>query len=181
MKAFTRRASLLTAVVLVSGAQLRAQAAAAPTGFRGEFLSQLGQLESKFAQLATAVPKDKYDWRPGTGVRSVCEVFMHISVDNYLLGKPFGLAMPKEMEGPTAENCPADKAAVMNIMKVLFAALRGAVTAMPDADLAQPFTLFGATQTKRAWLLATAEHAGEHLGQQIAYARMNGVVPPWSK
>jgi uncharacterized damage-inducible protein DinB len=24
-------------------------------------------------------------------------------------------------------------------------------------------------------------HLGEHLGQSIAYARMNGVVPPWTE
>jgi uncharacterized damage-inducible protein DinB len=28
-------------------------------------------------------------------------------------------------------------------------------------------------------LLATHNH--EHLGQMIAYARMNGIAPPWSR
>ena len=28
--------------------------------------------------------------------------------------------------------------------------------------------------------LAEVAHAHEHLGQLIAYARMNGITPPWS-
>lgn len=106
---------------------------------------------------------------------------MHVSVDNYLLGGAFGLAMPKEMEGPNAEKCAGDKAKVMAVMKTSFDAIKASVGALTDADMEMTATLFGATQTKRAWLLATAEHAGEHLGQSIAYARSNGVVPPWSK
>ena len=34
--------------------------------------------------------------------------------------------------------------------------------------------------TKRGLLLFSAEHMGEHLGQSIAYARVNNIVPPWS-
>jgi hypothetical protein len=29
-------------------------------------------------------------------------------------------------------------------------------------------------------MILMIEHASEHLGQSIAYARMNGVAPPWS-
>jgi hypothetical protein len=29
-------------------------------------------------------------------------------------------------------------------------------------------------------MAAMVRHLGEHLGQSIAYARMNGVRPPWT-
>ena len=67
-----------------------AQDAAKVTGARGDFLGNFGGLERKFTQLAEAFPQDKYDWRPGAGVRSVCEVFVHITVENYDMGKAFG-------------------------------------------------------------------------------------------
>lgn len=177
MRSLTMLASAMVALTVGSPKSAVAQT----TPVAAEFLASYGQVEQKFYQLADAIPFTKYDWRPAAGVRSVCEVFMHVSVDNYLLGKPLGLAMPKEMEGPTAEKCLADKPKVVAAMKASFAALNAAVRGMTAADAEQTYTLFGATQTKRAWLLATAEHAGEHLGQQIAYARMNGIVPPWSK
>jgi hypothetical protein len=36
------------------------------------------------------------------------------------------------------------------------------------------------TTVRRAWVGATT-HLHEHLGQLIAYARSNKIVPPWSK
>jgi len=177
------RRSTFCAAMALAGVVTAADPAAAQGagGFKAEFLANFGQVESKFYQLAEAMPIAKYDWRPGAGVRSVCEVFMHVSFDNYVLGGAFGLAMPKEMEGPDAEKCPGDKAKVLAAMKTSFAAIKASVSGLTDADMEKTAALFGATQTRRAWLLATAEHAGEHLGQSIAYARSNGVVPPWSK
>jgi hypothetical protein len=119
--------------------------------------------------------------KPSKDVRSTCEVFMHVSYDNYVLGAVVGLAMPAELKVPAPEKCPADKAKVIAALKTSFAAFRTALNAMKDTELDAKHTLFGTSQTKRAWLLGTASHAGEHLGQSIAYARMNGIVPPWSK
>jgi len=35
--------------------------------------------------------------------------------------------------------------------------------------------------TRRAMWIGATTHLHEHLGQLIAYARSNGVVPPWSR
>jgi hypothetical protein len=171
-----RRSLAIATIALAVAAPLGAQAA-----FKAEFLSAYAATESKFTQLAEATPWDKYSFKPSKDVRSTCEVFMHIAVDNYLLGGAVGLTMPAEMKAPNAEKCLADKAKVIATMKASFAAFNTALKAMKDADLEGKYTLFGTSQTKRAWLLGTATHAGEHLGQLIAYSRMNGIVPPWSK
>ncbi len=176
-----RRTLILAGALLtVAGGPALAQAPAGG-GFKAEFKGTYDQVERKLAQLAEAMPLAKYDWRPAAGVRSVCEVFMHVSYDNYVLGAPFGVKMPPEFSGAEPEKCPGDKAKVLAAMKTSFAAFNAAIAALSDSDLAQNATMFGSTMSKRAWMLATAEHAGEHLGQSIAYARMNGVVPPWSK
>lgn len=170
-------AAALAALVL-SGTAL---AQAPVPGIRGDFLTSYGQVERKLEQLAEVTPWEKYSWRPAAGVRSVCEVFLHVAGDGYVLGEPFGVKPPAGVDLKTIETCPADKAKVMATLKASYAAFKASVTAMKDADLDQDATIFGFKQSKRAWLLGAAEHAGEHLGQSIAYARMNGIVPPWSK
>ena len=41
--------------------------------------------------------------------------------------------------------------------------------------------MFGNATTHRGVLVTVLSHLHEHLGQSVAYARMNGVVPPWSQ
>lgn len=168
----------LAAAAITLASPLGAQGAI--SGWRGEFLSQLGTLESKYTQLANAIPWEKYSWRPGKGVRSVCEVFLHISGENYTLAESLGARTPAGVDLKNIETCPSSKEKVLATMKAGFANMRSAATATPDGESEVKVDFFGSKITKRALLLAVAEHAGEHLGQQIAYARMNGIVPPWS-
>ena len=179
----TCRRSMFTAVVVaVASMSLAApvRAQAPTTGWRGEFIHMMNGLEGKYTQLANAMPWETYSWRPGAGVRSVCEVFLHIGGDNYLLAEPLGPKTPAGIDLKTIENCPDSKEKVLATMKGGFAFVRSAVMATSDGAGDEMVDFFGTKITKRALLLAIAEHAGEHLGQSIAYARMNGVVPPWS-
>jgi uncharacterized damage-inducible protein DinB len=174
-----RSLKVLAAGLLIAGAT--AANAQAPTkGFRAEFLGTMAPIESKVMQLAAAMTEAKWDWKPD-GARSTCEVLVHMAVDKYLFGGPLGLKKPAALGGAKGDECPANKAQVLADLKVAFAALNDAVKAMPDASADDEVTLFGTKTTKRGLLLMTAEHAGEHLGQLIAYARVNGVKPPWSR
>ena len=181
-----RRSTLIASLVLVAvsaaGAQTPIPAPPRLPGARGDFLVTFLQIERKFISLAEAMPVDKFNYTPGAGVRTFCEVLVHISAENYDLGKAFGVPpAPKELANAEATKCYADKVTVVAVMKKSFADIKTGVNNTKDTDLETPFTLFGSAQPKRAWLMATAEHAGEHLGQLIAYARVNGIVPPWSK
>ncbi|WP_284350144.1 DinB family protein [Roseisolibacter agri] len=151
------------------------------TGLRKELIAQLADAESKLVQLAEAMPQDKYAWRPGPGVRSVSEVFMHMVGANYLI-PPFagvpraqGLTLTQD-----SERTVTDKAAVVDHLKKSFAYAKQAMMDVPDADMDAAVQLFGQPSTKRGVLVLMATHAHEHLGQAIAYARANGVRPPWS-
>jgi uncharacterized damage-inducible protein DinB len=168
----------LVGFTAVAAAPAIAQAPAAPTGVRAELLAQLDDAAGKLQQLGEAIPQDKQAWRPATGVRSVSEVLMHVTGGNYYLLTFAGIKAPAD--APQSENA-ADRAQAIQQMRRSFDHVRGVIRNMSDADLDKPATLFGQQTTYRGVLLTTVTHAHEHLGQLIAYARSNGVTPPWSR
>jgi uncharacterized damage-inducible protein DinB len=153
-------------------------------GVRGEILASIHDAETKLTQLAEATPAAKYTWRPGEGVRSTGEVFMHVAGANYLFPSIWGAKVPagKDMKGMQAmEKDGADKAKTMAALKESFAFITDSIKNLSDADLDKPVEFFGRKGTVRSVLIIAATHTHEHLGQSIAYARSNGIAPPWSK
>ena len=151
------------------------------TGYRSEVLAEVMGQEDKFVRLANAIPAEKYTWRPAEGVRSIAEVFLHVATANYNLYKLVGTPPPAGFDVKTFEKSTTDKAKVISALKDSFEHGRKAITAMPDADLEKSLDWFGGKNTERGILLFIVRHAAEHLGQSIAYARMNGIVPPWTE
>jgi uncharacterized damage-inducible protein DinB len=186
----TRFARVLPALVLVlafasSAALGQTTATAAPgaqavSGLRADVIWQLNDLEKKLVSLAEAIPQDKYGWRPGPGVRSVSEVYMHVAGGNYFLSTFLGTKMP---EGFTRdmEKTVTEKPKVVEALKKSFEHARKAVESTPDSDLDKKVKFFGQEPSERMMLIVLVSHGHEHLGQSIAYARTNGVVPPWSE
>jgi uncharacterized damage-inducible protein DinB len=132
------------------------------------------------------VPEEKYSWRPGPGVRSIGEVFIHIASANHLLlniasstlsvedlGKAIAAQSKVERDGAT-------KARTLEMLTESFAAVRKALETATPGSLARDADFFGTATTQRGVLVMLNTHIGEHLGQSIAYARMNGITPPWS-
>jgi len=153
-----------------------AQAQPQPAGIQAAYAKDLGTLSDKFTGLAR-VMSGKYDWKPGQGVRSVADVFNLIVKENGLLagvlsGTPNTGASPAPITDPEKMQ-EALKASYLNLQK--------AIAALSDNDLQAPVKLFGRDMTKQNALMLILEDQHEHLGQSIAYARSNGVVPPWSK
>jgi len=142
--------------------------------------NELTAVEKKIVALAEATPAEKFAWRPADGVRSVSEVYMHVVGANYMLPSMLGAKMP---EGITRdmEKTVTDKAKVIEALKNSFEHARKAVAVVPDADLEKQVKFFGRDKAEREVLVILMTHAHEHLGQSIAYARMNGVAPPWSE
>jgi len=158
-----------------------AAAPAAPTsGFRADFLTQFDDVSKKIVDLAEAVPADKYGWRPAPGVRSISEVYMHIVGGNSYIPSFIGV---KPMEGIERgmEKSVTEKARVVDLLKKSMAHARAAVLATPDADLDKKVKIFGGESSERGVIMIIGNHLHEHLGQSIAYARANGITPPWSK
>jgi uncharacterized damage-inducible protein DinB len=153
-----------------------ARAQSQPAGLQAAFAKDAGTLSDKFTGLAR-VMSGKYDWKPAQGVRSVADVFNLIVKENGLLagvlsGTPNAGAQPAPITDPEKLQ-EALKASYLNLQK--------AIAALSDNDLQVPVKLFGRDMTKQSALMLILEDQHEHLGQSIAYARSNGVVPPWSK
>ena len=181
----TRFPAIVAALTLASTAPAVAQQ---PASLTTDLAADIAQVEKKMIDLARAIPDDKYGWRPGPGVRSVGEVLLHVASDNYLIPAALGFA-PDPATGikgddyTTAlafEKRPMNKAATIAELEKSFAFMKKSMTDTPASRLGQPVRMFGQPFTMQsAWILGTT-HLHEHLGQLIAYARTNGVKPPWS-
>ena len=175
---------LLLAATAGAFAQTAASPAASPAptaGFRAEFLNELAGVEKRFVGLAEAMPADKYTWRPAGGVRSVSEVYMHVAAANYNIPRVLGTPPPAGFDVRGFDTSLTEKAKVIETLKKSFVHMRQAVLNMSDADVEKKLKWFGAENTYRGVLLFIIRHMAEHLGQSIAYARINGVVPPWTE
>jgi uncharacterized damage-inducible protein DinB len=180
---FTLIAAALAGAVSAAGAQAApasANAAAPTAGYRAEFLNEMKYFEGRYTQLAEAIPADKYSWRPAPGVRSVAEVLLHVAAANQGLPRMAGIQPPAGFSGQGYETSTTDKAKIIAELKKSFAHVQASASAMKDADADKAMKVFGMDMTGRSFSFFQARHLGEHLGQLIAYARVNGVVPPWS-
>jgi uncharacterized damage-inducible protein DinB len=151
-------------------------AQAKPAGIQAAWGKDAETLSDKFTGLAR-VMSGKYDWKPGQGVRSVSDVFNLIVKENRLLagvlsGTPNTGAKPAPITDPEK---------LQEALKASYVTLQKAITGLSDNDLQTRVKLFGEDMTKQDAVMLILEDQHEHLGQSIAYARTNGVVPPWSK
>jgi len=140
----------------------------------------LQQLQKKFVGLAEAMPAEKFTWRPAEGVRSVSELYLHVALANYNIPTMMGVAPAAGIEKEGFEKSTTDKAKVIEQLNKSFAFAIGAVEKMSNADFAKPEKKLGPDANDGDVVYLLVVHNHEHLGQSIAYARTNGVVPPWT-
>ena len=145
-------------------------------GYDGEWRYVSRQL----VQLAEAIPAEKYGWRPGPGVRSVSEVIMHIAIANYGLLANTGVKSPADLK-PGIETTVTAKAEVIAWLKRSLDTVKTAHLNVKPGDFTRKIKNGDYDSTVDAMYLRIIVHANEHMGQLVAYARMNGIVPPWSK
>ena len=153
-----------------------AQAQSQPAGLQAAFGKDAGTLSDKFTGLARVL-SGKYDWKPAQGVRSIADVFNLIVKENGLLASV--LSGTPNTGAPPAPITDAEK--MQEALKASYLNLQKAITGLSDTDLQTTVQLFGRDWTKQGAVMHVLADQHEHLGQSIAYARSNGVVPPWSK
>lgn len=156
---------------------------AAASTLQSEMLADLAQVRGKYVSLAEAMPEDDYGWRPGEGVRSVSEVYMHVASANVgIVARVLGMSPPEGVESwyGQDEGSVTDKATLVEALGASFDYVTEVIEGTSDNRLGEAINLFGGDSTVRGALLLVQTHAHEHLGQSIAYARTNGVTPPWS-
>lgn len=154
-----------------------------------DLMKDVDGVEKKMLDLASAMPEGSMKWTPGPGTRSVREVVLHVASDNYLLPSLFGTAIPAETKIVATDfatlgtyekrDIPRDSAVAE--LKKSFAHLKQAMSSDSASRLGSEVDFFGTKMSRQAAWIGTVTHLHEHLGQSIAYARSNKIVPPWSK
>jgi len=149
-------------------------------------LADLSQIGEKFVALADAFPEDLYDWRPMEGVRSVKDVMALIVAETSMFPGMWDFPRPEwAAEGGFREELDRvgalSKAEIVAELGRAFDHIVELSRGLSDADRARQVNFFGLTTDLGTALILMQNDMHEHLGQSIAYARMNRIVPPWSR
>lgn len=174
-------AALTTLMMAALLAPPDARAQSAPADYRDEFLDHFERSSSKVLMLSEAMPENLYAWSPGEGVMSVERVYAHIARYNYMyLADNLGIPAPEGMDVSELESTTG-KGDVRELLRASVRHVRDHASRMTGEDLTRQVELYGERVPGWAVLFQLLAHMNEHVGQSVAYARVNGVVPPWSR
>lgn len=147
---------------------------------KAQSLVDLEQVQKKFVDLANALPADKLTWRPAADSRSFAEVFLHVAGERYGILALMGAAPPAGFDGKALEKSTTDKVQILAELNKSWEFTRKAINGMSNADFAKLLPKLGPQANAGDVVYILVADAHEHLGQAVAYARENGVVPPWT-
>ena len=147
---------------------------------KAQSLVDLEQVQKKFVQLANAVPADKLAWRPSTDSRSFAEVFLHVAGERYGILGMMGATAPADYNDKTFEKSTTDRAKIVAELNRSWEFAKTAINGMTNADFAKLLPKLGPQANAGDVVYILVGDAHEHLGQAVAYARENGIVPPWT-
>jgi uncharacterized damage-inducible protein DinB len=147
---------------------------------KAQSLLDLERVQKKFVDLANALPADKLTWRPSADSRSFAEVFLHVAGERYGILGLMGVTPPAGFDGKTFEKSTTDRSQIVAELNKSWEFTQKAIDGMSNADFAKLLPKLGpqANAGDVIYILVTDAH--EHLGQVVAYARANSVVPPWT-
>ena len=169
-------AALCGLALLVAPAPL-----AAGDGFVGEAEARLDMLEEKLTGLCDAMAGEHLSYRPGDGVRSTSELLLHTAAGNYFVARAFGMNPPEGLDVRGLEKSTTDAGEIKSALMKSFEHLGSAVGKLSVDEADSAMKMFGRETTKRGAVSMALNHISEHLGTLVAYARVNGVTPPWSQ
>jgi len=176
-------------VSTVSGNALMTRAQAAQTttdtsapsyDMKAQALLDLQTVNKKCVDLAQAVPADKLTWRPSPEARSFAEVFLHVAGERYGILSMMGANPPAGFKAKDFEKSTTDKDRIVEDLNQSWDFANKAINGMTNADYAKLLPKLGPQANEGDVIYILVADAHEHLGQLIAYARQNGIVPPWT-
>jgi uncharacterized damage-inducible protein DinB len=147
---------------------------------KAQSLQDLQGVQKKFVDLANALPADKLTWRPSADSRSFAEVFLHVAGERYQILGLMGTAPPAGFDGKTFEKSTTDRAQLVEELNKSWEFAQKAINGMTNADFAKLLPKLGPQANAGDVIYILVADAHEHLGQSVAYARENGIVPPWT-
>lgn len=181
MKTFILRSVLLLiALAPVAGFADDADKTAPSYDMKAQALLDLERVNQKFVDLANAVPADKLTWRPSADSRSFAEVFLHVAGERYGILSLMGAEKPADFNGKAFEKSTTDRAQIVAELNKSWKWAETTMKGMSNADYAKLLPKLGPQANEGDVVYILVGDAHEHLGQAVAYARENGIVPPWT-
>jgi len=147
---------------------------------KAQSLADLQAVQKKFVDLANAIPADKFTWRPSADSRSFAEVFLHVAGERYGILGLMGATAPAGFDRKTFEKSTTDRAKIIDELNKSWEFAQKAINGMSNADFAKLLPKLGPQANAGDVVYILVADAHEHLGQLVAYARENGIVPPWT-
>ncbi len=147
---------------------------------KAQALVDLENVQKKMVALANAVPSDKMNWRPAPDARSFAEVFLHVAGERYGILGMMGAQKPEGFNGKTFEKSTTDPAQIVAELNKSWDFAQKAISGMSNAEFAKLLPKLGPQANAGDVVYILVADAHEHLGQSIAYARENGITPPWT-
>jgi uncharacterized damage-inducible protein DinB len=147
---------------------------------KGQSLADLQAVQKKFVDLANAIPADKLTWRPSADSRSFAEVFLHVSGERYGILELMGATPPAGFARKTFEKSTTDRARIVDELNKSWDFAQKTINGMTNGDFAKLLPKLGPQANAGDVVYILVADAHEHLGQLVAYARVNGIVPPWT-
>ena len=147
---------------------------------KGQSLVDLDAIQKKFVDLANAVPADKLTWRPSPDSRSFAEMFLHVAGERYGILSLMGAEKPAGYDRKTFEKSTTDRAQIVSELNKSYDFAKKTIGGMTNADFAKLLPKLGPQANAGDVVYILVADAHEHLGQAVAYARENGIVPPWT-
>jgi len=147
---------------------------------KGQALVDLEQVQKKFVALANAVPADKLTWRPSPDSRSFAEVLLHVAGERYGILSLMGAQPPAGFDRKALEKSTTDRDQIVAQLNQSWEFAQKTIQGMTNADFARLLPKLGPQANAGDVVFILVADAHEHLGQSVAYARENGIVPPWT-
>ena len=147
---------------------------------KGQALLDLRAVNKKCVDLAEALPTGKLTWRPSPDTRSFAEVFLHVAGERYQILSMMGANPPAGFKAREFEKSTTDKDRIVEDLNQSWDFAKKTINSMSNADFAKPLPKLGPQANEGDVVYILVADAHEHLGQLIAYARQNGIVPPWT-
>ena len=147
---------------------------------KGQSLLDLQGVQKKFVDLANALPENKFTWRPSADSRSFAEVFLHVAGERYGIMGLMGATPPAGFEGKNFDKSTTDKTKIIAELNKSWDFTEKAINGMSNADFARAIPKLGPQANAGDVVYILVADAHEHLGQSVAYARENAIVPPWT-
>ena len=147
---------------------------------KAQALLDLQTVNKKCVDLAQALPSDKLTWRPAQDTRSFAEVFLHVAGERYSILSMMGATPPTGFKAPEFEKSTTEKDRIVEDLNQSWDFASKTINGMSNGDFAKLLPKLGPQANEGDVVYILVADAHEHLGQLIAYARQNGIVPPWT-